>query len=511
MRAAKPVKDRPIEDVRVFARSNSRLLDRLGQFADEERVALYLVGGSVRDRLMQRPLSREMDFSVVGDAVKFAEKLAHHLDVRRPVVFARFATAMVPYRGYRLDFVSAREESYEEHSRKPRVVPAGLESDLRRRDFTVNAMAAGLNRENFGGLVDLFNGRHDLAEKTLRTPLDPEKTFSEDPLRILRAIRFAAQLEFGIEKQTRQALEQMAVRLKIISQERITEELLKLLSARQPSIGLRLMYLTGVMDVVLPEIGKLAGVEQVGTHHHKDVFEHTLLVVDQVALLTDDPVLRLAALVHDIAKPRTKKFIPQTGWTFHGHEDVGARMVRSLSRRMKLPEEVCGKLMKLVALHMRPINLTHESVTDSAVRRLIVDAGEDLDDLLTLCRADITSSKPNKVKKYLDQFEKLSRRIREVVEKDNLRAFQSPVRGEEIMAVCNITPGPLVGKIKTALEDAILDGRVANEHDAVLAYLYKIKQQFLGPEDAHETSSADTRDVAGGNAAGSTPVPDHSQ
>ena len=505
------MEDSLTDSVRVFTRSDSRLLDRLGKFADAEGVALYLVGGSVRDRLMKRPLKREMDFSVVGDAVEFAGKLSRHLAVRRPVVFARFGTAMVPYRGYRLDFVSAREESYQEHSRKPKVVPAGLEADLRRRDFTVNAMAAGLNAGNYGLLVDLFDGRRDLESGTLRTPLEPEQTFSEDPLRILRAVRFAAQLEFGIEKETRQALENMVERLKIISQERITEEFLKLLSARQPSVGLRLMYLTGVMDAVFPEISKLAGVEQVGTHHHKDVFEHTLLVVDQVALLTEDPLLRLAALLHDIAKPRTKKFIPQTGWTFHGHEDVGARMVRTMARRMKLSEDACGKLVKITALHMRPINLTYEGVTDSAVRRLIVDAGEDLDDLLSLCRADITSSKPNKVKKYLDQFEKLSRRIREVVEKDNLRAFQSPVRGEEIMAVCNISPGPVVGKIKTALEDAILDGRVPNEHDAVLAYLHEIKRQFLGTKDNHETPSADTGRADRGNSSGSAPVSDHSQ
>lgn len=494
--------DKPVKETRLFAHSDSKLLERLGACADTEHTALYVVGGYIRDRLLKRPLNRDIDFSVVGDAVVFAEKLARHLRARQPVIFPRFGTAMVPYRGFRLDFVSAREERYAQDSRKPKVLPAGLEADLRRRDFTVNAMAAGLNAGNFGILIDLFDGIRDLETKTLRTPLDPEQTFSEDPLRILRAIRFAAQLEFGIEMQTRQALERMVERLTIISQERITEELLKLLSARQPSIGLRLMYLTGVMDAVLPEISRLAGVEQVGTHHHKDVFEHTLLVVDQIAQLTDDPIMRLAALVHDIAKPKTKRFVPQTGWTFHGHEDVGARMVKSAARRMKLSEEQSAKLVKLTALHMRPINLTHESVTDSGVRRLIVDAGEDLDDLLTLCRADITSSKPNKVKKYLAQFEVLSRRIQEVIEKDNLRAFQSPVRGEEIMAVCNISPGPLVGKIKTALEDAILDGRVPNEHDAVLAYLHEIKGQYLGTDDAHESSNTDRGNSAGGNRAG---------
>lgn len=475
---------------RVFNRSDSKLLDKLGCFADAEHIPLFAVGGYVRDRLLGLPLKKEIDFTVIGDAVSFSQKLAGHLGVRSPVIFERFGTAMVPYRGFRLDFVTARKEAYQEDSRKPHVLPAGLEADLLRRDFTVNAMAAGLNSGNYGELIDLFGGVDDLKAKVLRTPLEPERTFSEDPLRILRAIRFAAQLEFAIDKQTREALERMVDRLKIISQERITEELFKLLSTKQPSIGLRLLYLTGVMEVILPEISRLSGVEQIGPHHHKDVFEHTLQVVDQIALLTDDPAMRLAALMHDIAKPRTKKFVAGTGWTFHGHEDLGSRMMKPISRRLKLSETDCLKLGKIVALHMRPINLTHEGVTDSAVRRLIVDADEDLEDLLTLCRADITSSKPNKVKRYLEKFELLRTRIAEVIEKDNLRAFQSPVRGEEIMAVCNITPGPLVGKIKTALEDAILDGRVPNEHDAVLAYLHEIKSQFIGLKATHETSSS---------------------
>lgn len=487
---------------RIVTRSESRLLQRVGEFADAEATQVYVVGGYVRDRLMGRELKKEIDFSVLGDAVLFSQKLSKHLGVRAPVIFERFGTAMVPYRGYHLDFVSAREESYDAESRKPHVLPAGLEADLRRRDFTVNAMAAGLNGAEFGILIDLFGGVDDLKTGTLRTPLEPERTFSEDPLRIMRAIRFAAQLEFGIEAETLEALQRMVPRLKIISQERITEEFMKLLAARKPSIGLRLLFLTGVMNLIFPEISQLSGVEQIGQHHHKDVFEHTLLVVDQISLLTEDPVMRLAALVHDIAKPRTKRFMPQQGWTFHGHEDLGSRMMRPIGRRMKLAEDVTGKLGKIVALHMRPINLTHDGVTDSAVRRLIVDAGDDLEDLLTLCRADITSSKPNKVKRYLAQFDLLRERIREVIEKDNLRAFQSPVRGEEIMTICNISPGPLVGRIKTALEDAILDGRIPNEHDAVLAYLHEIKSQYIGPDLRHETSTADGGTSAGGNGAG---------
>ncbi len=499
--------DKPI---RLFTRKDSKLLDRLGRFADGEGVPLYVVGGYVRDRLLGFPVKHEIDSTVVGDAVDFATKLAAHLGVRAPVIFPKFGTAMVPYRGYRLDFVSARAEAYEEGSRKPKVWAAGLEADLQRRDFTVNAMAASLNKTAYGELIDLFGGQTDLAAKLLRTPLEPERTFSDDPLRIMRAIRFAAQLEFSIERDTLAALQRMVDRLKIISQERITKKFLKLLAAKKPSIGLRFLYLTGVMDVIFPEISQLSGVEQIGPHHHKDVFEHTLLVVDQIALLTKDPVMRLAALVHDIAKPRTKRFMPQTGWTFHGHEDLGARMMKPIGRRLKLPEETTGKLSKIVALHMRPINLTRESVTDSAVRRLIVDAGEDLEDLMALCRADITSAKPNKVKRYLSQFDELRARIDEVISKDNLRAFQSPVRGEEIMAVCNISPGPLVGKIKTALEDAILEGHVPNEHDAVLAYLHEIKSQFIGSDPSHEPSPADGRPAAdGGNSPGPAAVSDH--
>ncbi|MBU0507408.1 CCA tRNA nucleotidyltransferase [bacterium] len=500
----------PEEAVRVFTRRDSKLLARLGEFADEQDVRLYVVGGYVRDRLLGLPAKKELDFTVIGDAVAFAERLATHLSVRKPVIFARFGTAMVPYRGYRLDFVSARKESYRSHSRKPRVISAGLEADLARRDFTVNAMAASLNEAEYGQLVDLFGGVTDLKARTLRTPLEPERTFSEDPLRILRAIRFAAQLEFGIEIETRRALERMVERLSIISQERITEEILKLLATRKPSVGLRLMYLTGVMDVVLPEISRLAGVEQIGPHHHKDVFEHTLMVVDKVAEMSEYPVLRLAALVHDVAKPKTKRFAAQTGWTFHGHEDVGARMMKAIGRRMRLSEDMTAKLGKLVVLHMRPINLTREEVTDSAVRRLIVDAGEDLSDLLTLCRADITSAKPNKVKKYLAQFDILTARIDDVIAKDDLRAFQSPVRGEEIMAVCNIPPGPLVGRIKKALEEAILDGQVPNEHDAVLELLHEIKSQFIGSESHHETPTADGGTTAGQFGPGRARVPDHS-
>ncbi|MCC6475874.1 HD domain-containing protein [bacterium] len=463
---------------RVLTRHDSSVLAHLGEIADREGIEIYAVGGYVRDKLLGKKV-KDIDFTVIGDALQFARVVAEEFKVREPVLFEKFGTAMVPYRGSHLDFVTARAESYEEQSRKPKVWEGALTDDLSRRDFTVNALAASLNGERYGELTDMFDGIGDLQRKILKTPLEPGITFSEDPLRIMRAVRFAAQLDFSIEPKTLDAMKVMAPRLKIVSQERITDEFLKLLSAPQPSIGLRLMYETGVMDAVFKEISALKGVDQVGKHHHKDVFDHTLLVVDKVAQLTPDPVLRFAALVHDIAKPRTKRFSNEDGWTFHGHEDVGSRMLNGIGRRLRLPEKTTAKLSKLTALHMRPINLTHDGVTDSAVRRLIVDAGEDLDELMTLCRADITSANPKKVKKYLTQFEELQARIAEVIEGDKLRAFQSPVRGEEIMRICNLSPGPSVGKIKTALEDAILDGRVPNEHDAVLAYLLEIKDKLL--------------------------------
>ncbi len=464
--------------MKVLKRSDSRVLERLGELADAQGLELYAVGGYVRDKLLGKKV-KDIDFTVIGDAVAFAKVVAKELGVRDPVLFEKFGTAMVPYRGYQLDFVTARAESYESQSRKPKVWEGALEDDLARRDFTVNALAASLNHERFGQLVDLYDGIGDLERKILRTPLEPEQTFSEDPLRIMRAVRFAAQLEFTVAPEALAACKKMADRLKIVSQERITDELMKLMSADRPSIGLRLMHETGVLEIVFKEISELAGVEQVGQHHHKDVFDHTLLVVDRIAELTPDPVLRMAALVHDIAKPRTKRFFPDQGWTFHGHEDVGSRMLKPIGKRLRLPDKTTTKLMKMTALHMRPINLTREEVTDSAVRRLIVDAGEDLEALLLLCKADITSANPKKVKRYLTQFEKLKTRIGEVIEGDQLRAFQSPVRGEEIMEICNLKPGRAVGKIKTALEEAILEGRIPNEHDAVLKYLYEIKDQYL--------------------------------
>lgn len=455
-----------------------RLLDRIGATADRLQVRVFAVGGYVRDSLLGHPC-KDIDFLVLGDVLAFAEEACRELKVKRPVIFEKFSTAIVAYRGWRLDFVGARREKYHPDSRKPEVEAASLEEDLTRRDFTVNAMALSLNQDSFGRLVDLLDGLRDLHDKILRTPLEPQTTFSEDPLRILRAIRFAAQLGFGIEHQTLEAIGAMRDRLSIISQERITDEFWKILSMPKPSVGLRLLYITRVMDVIFPELSALSGTTQKGKYHHKNVLEHTFLVVDNVAAMTPDPVMRFAALVHDIAKPKVKRFDEQEGWTFHGHEDMGARMTLSIGRRMRLPTEAVEKAAKLVRLHMRPINLTDEEVTDSGLRRLIVQAGEDREDLLTLCRADITSANPKKVEKYLADFDNMVARMAEVMDKDRLRAFQSPVRGEEIMELCNLKPGPLVGQLKRAIEEAILDGVIPNEHDAARAYLLEIKDKTI--------------------------------
>jgi poly(A) polymerase len=379
-----------------------------------------------------------------------------------------------------IEFVGARKESYARDSRNPDVAAGTLMDDLSRRDFTINAMAASLRNDRWGQVIDPFSGLHDLAAAIIRTPLDPEKTFEDDPLRIMRAIRFAAQLGFVIEVPALAAMTAMRERLKIISQERITDEFVKMLSSSKPSAGLRLLQDTGVMKIVFPEIAELGGVDQRDDVHHKDVFLHTCMVVDNTAAVTEKFSLRFAALVHDIAKPRTKLFKEGIGWTFHGHEELGARMVKQLFKRMKLPFDQIPYVEKLVRLHLRPIALVDDGVTDSAVRRLLFEAGEDVDDLMILCRADITSKNPRLVREYLANYERVYEKMKEVEEKDRMRAFQSPVRGDEIMAVCNLGPGRLVGILKSRIEEAIIDGLIPNDHDAALALLLRIKDEVMG-------------------------------
>lgn len=453
-------------------------LQKIGSIADRHSVEAYVVGGYVRDLLLGKEVN-DIDIVVIGDGVEFAKNVAKEIGNAKVVTFEKFGTAMLPYDGGKIEFVGARKESYSRSSRKPDVIVGTLEDDLSRRDFTINAMAVSINTERFGTLVDPFHGRKDLENKLIRTPLEPLATFDDDPLRIMRAIRFAAQKDFTIEKKTLAAIPQMKERLSIISQERITDEFMKIMASPKPSIGLRLLFDTGIMAIIFPEVADLYGVDQRKDHHHKDVFLHTCQVVDNIAAMTDKLYLRLAALLHDIAKPRTKKFIEGIGWTFHGHEEIGARMVKHIFRRLKLPLEHVPYVEKIVRLHQRPMQLVDGTVTDSALRRLLFEAGEDIDDLMTLCRADITSKNPKLVKQYSANYDVVYQKMKEVEEKDRLRAFQPPVRGEEIMRVCNLPPGKLVGILKTEIEEAILDGRIPNEHDPALEFLLSIKDEII--------------------------------
>jgi poly(A) polymerase len=454
------------------------LLKSIGALGDEAGVPVYAVGGAIRDRLLGRDPD-EIDFVVVGDGIRFADAARRKLDGWGFVVFERFGTASFQLDQHKLEFVGARRESYEVHSRKPAVEPGDLTDDLARRDFTINAIAMGIQTHNFAELLDPFQGRKDIAEKLIRTPLDPAKTFSDDPLRILRAARFASQLGFHIDPATLEAMRSERERLKIVSQERITDELLKILSHSKPSVGFRVLQETGVLEIVFPEISALAGVDQRDDFHHKDVYEHTMKVVDNVAKITDKLTLRFLAFVHDIGKPQVKRFVEGLGWTFHNHENVGERMLKRICARMKLPNEFLRYSQKLTQLHMRPIQLIGGDVTDSAIRRLLFQAGEDIDDLMAFCRADITSGNPKRAEKHLANFDLITKRMQEVEEKDRMRAFQSPVRGNEIMDLCGLGPGPKVGRLKLMIEEAILDGIIPNEHDAAKDYLLKIKDSVL--------------------------------
>ncbi|HEY6907445.1 MAG TPA: CCA tRNA nucleotidyltransferase, partial [Ignavibacteriaceae bacterium] len=374
--------------------------------AEENNYSVFIVGGFVRDLILKRERN-EIDFLVVGDGENYARLLAEKLGINKIDVFRNFGTAHFKYGDYDLEFVGARKESYKRESRKPDVIGGSFDEDISRRDFTINTLAVSINRNDFGVLIDRYYGLADIKNKIIKTPLDPLKTFDDDPLRILRAFRFAAQLKFKVDESILQAAGTMKQRLNIVSQERITDEFLKIMASPKPSIGLKLLYETGVMEIIFPEAAKLGGIEQRNEFHHKDVFLHTCEVVDNLSKVSDDVWLRFAALVHDIAKPQTKRFVEGTGWTFHGHEEMGARMMKSIFKKMKLPLSKLEYIEKLVRLHLRPIALAKEEVTDSAIRRLIVSAGEDLEDLITLCRADITSKNRDKVDRYLENYEKV--------------------------------------------------------------------------------------------------------
>ncbi len=453
--------------------------------ASELNTKTYIVGGFVRDLILNQENNEtkfrknEIDFVIIGDGPNFASTLAEKFGIKKINIFKNFGTANFKVEDFELEFVGARKESYTKSSRNPIVTSGSFEEDISRRDFTINTLAISLNEENIGELIDLYNGYEDIKNKIIKTPIDAMLTFDDDPLRILRAFRFASQLNFDVDKSINDAAFNLKDRLKIVSQERITDEFLKILSSPKPSVGLKLLFYSGVMDVIFPEISNLSGIDQRKDYHHKDVFLHTCQVVDNISKATDNVWLRFTALVHDIAKPQTKRFVEGTGWTFHGHEELGARMMKSIFKRLKLPFSKLDYVEKLVRLHLRPIALAKENVTDSAIRRLIVSAGQDLEDLITLCRADITSKNQDKVSEYLDNYERVMKRVWEVEEKDQLRAFQSPVRGETIMEVCNLKPSKKVGEIKTAIEDAILDGKIGNNYEEAYQYLLNIKEQFL--------------------------------
>ncbi len=441
---------------------------------------VYVVGGFVRDLILKRQ-SNDIDVVCVGNGIELANKTAKLLGGNYPVsVFKNFGTAQIKYDGFDIEFVGARKESYRRDSRKPIVENGTIEDDQKRRDFTINALAIGLNGKNLGLLTDPFDGLGDLKKKIIKTPLNPDITFSDDPLRIMRAVRFAAQLGFDIEHDTFEALSSNRKRLEIVSQERITTELNKIILSPKPSYGFNLLYHSGVLGIVFPEMIALKGVETRKGMGHKDNFYHTLKVLDNVAEKSDDLWLRWSAILHDIAKPRTKKFDEKTGWTFHGHEDVGARMVPQIFKRLKLPmHEQMRFVRKLVRLHLRPIALVSDKITDSALRRLLIEAGNDIEPLMLLCRADITSKNHTKVVRYLQNFNKVEKKLIEVEERDQVRNFQPPVSGEEIMNYFNIRPSKIVGEIKDEIKEAILEGDIGNDFEEAFA-LMKVIGKNLG-------------------------------
>ena len=450
---------------------------RIARIAREKRVDAYVVGGYVRDHYLHRP-STDVDVVVVGSGIDIAQALADELHTKLSV-FKTFGTAMLRVRGVELEFVGARRESYTHDSRKPQVEAGTLEDDQLRRDFTINALAWSLNERDFGELVDPFDGMYDLEHGIIRTPCDPDITFSDDPLRMMRGIRFAAQLGFTLEEETFDAIARNAERIRIVSRERIIAELNKIVLSPVPSIGFELLELTGLLALIFPEMHALKGVERRGQHAHKDNFIHTLKVLDNVAKRSGDLWLRWASILHDIGKPQTKAYDPKTGWTFHGHEVLGSKMVPAIFRRLKLPlNEHMKFVQKLVFLHLRPIILSEDMVTDSAVRRLLFEAGDDVEALMTLCEADITSGIDAKVKRYMSNFELVRRKMKDLEERDRIRNFQPPITGEIIMRTYGIGPCRVIGDIKEVIKEAILDGRIPNDYGAAFELMEQLAADY---------------------------------
>ncbi|WP_407405078.1 CCA tRNA nucleotidyltransferase [Chryseobacterium sp.] len=459
--------------INLSQNKNLKLFKIISEVAHQNNQSVYIVGGYVRDLLMKRKASTDIDFVTEQSGIELAQNVGKEIDPKMKVsIFKTYGTAMIRYKDLDLEFVGARKESYTEDSRKPEVEGGTIEDDQKRRDFTINAMAISLNKDNFGELVDPFNGVEDLQNEILKTPLEPTQTYSDDPLRMMRAVRFASTLNFKIEENSLNAISQEAERIKIVSLERIMVEFNKIMLSEKPSVGLRLMEETGLMKIIIPELIELKGVEEVEGQTHKDNFYHTLEVVDNISLNTDNLWLRWSALLHDIGKAPTKKFVEGTGWTFHGHEFLGSKMVKTIFQKLKLPLGADMKyVQKMVKLSSRPIALITDDASDAALRRLLFDAGENMEDLFTLCKADITTKNSRKQEKFKKNFEYVAIKIKEVEEKDQVRNFQPPISGEEIMTMFNLKPGREIGILKEKVKEAILEGEIPNEHEAAKAFV----------------------------------------
>ncbi|MDU1904507.1 MAG: HD domain-containing protein [Dysgonomonas sp.] len=469
-----------IDKDRIIKHISGKIFDIISETADEMGLECYAIGGYVRDIFLHRK-SKDIDIVTVGKGIDLAEAVAKRLGKGTKLsVFRNFGTAQIKYKDLEVEFVGARRESYDRGSRKPFVEDGTLEDDQNRRDFTINALALCLNKERYGELLDPFGGLEDLENCIIRTPLDPDITFSDDPLRMMRGIRFSSQLGFDIEPRTFDAIAANKERIEIVSRERIIDELNKIVLSPKPSVGFLLLDKTGLLDIIFPELVALKGAETREGKGHKDNFYHTLMVLDNISRKTDNLWLRWSAIFHDIAKPATKRWEPAHGWTFHNHNFIGEKMVPGIFRRMKLPlNEKMKYVQKLVGLHMRPIALVEDTVSDSAVRRLLFEAGDDIEDLMTLCEADITSKNPEKVRRILKNFEIVRQKMKDIEEKDHVRNFQPPIDGQQIMDIFNIPQGAIVGRLKSSIKDAILDGVIPNEYDAAYKYLLE-KAEKLG-------------------------------